>query len=128
MDEFQQVAEDLVNLEVRAKNIVLQMAKTLCIDLIVDVECKPKPLASPIDLQMLAERIVAAIEQVADRLPNLAGRPMTVEQVAEFASVSTKTIYRWVNTGKLKPKADGARPLLFERSEVEKALSNRLRT
>lgn len=128
MDEFQQVAEDLVNLEVRAKNIVFQMAKTLCIDLNVDVECNPKPLASPVDLQMLAERIVAAIEQVADRLPNLAGPPMTVEQVAEFASVSEKTIYRWVNMGRLKPKADGARPLLFERSEVEKALSSRLRT
>ncbi len=76
----------------------------------------------------LSERIVAAIEQVADRLPNLAGPPMTVEQVAEFASVSAKTIYRWVNMGRLKPKADGARPLLFERSEVEKALSSRLRT
>jgi excisionase family DNA binding protein len=78
--------------------------------------------------KLLSERIVAAIEQVADRLPNLAGPPMTVEQVAEFASVSEKTIYRWVNQGRLKPKADGARPLLFERSEIEKALSSRLRT
>jgi len=75
----------------------------------------------------LTQRIVVAIEQVADRLPNLAGPPMTVEQVAEFGSVSAKTIYRWVNQGRLKPKADGARPLLFERSEVEKSLSSRPR-
>lgn len=70
-----------------------------------------------------AERIAGALEEVANRLPNLAGPPMTVDQVAKFASVSEKTIYRWVGTGKLKPKADGARPLLFERSEVDKALS-----
>lgn len=181
MDEFQQVAEDLANLEFQAKDIVLQMAKNLCIDVITAEECKSRQLVSPAYLRMLwgitqadyeellaeglpvvrfasgvirhpevavdeffrmqftqarsnrsqeplSERIVAAIEQVADRLPNLAGPPMTVEQVAEFASVSEKTVYRWVGQGKLKPKADGARPLLFERSEIEKALSSRLRT
>lgn len=181
MDDFQQVAEELVNLEFQAKDIVLQMAKNLCIDVITAEECKPRQLVSPAYLRMqwgitqadyeellddglpvvrfasgvirhpevavdeffrmhatqarskraqesLSERIVAAIEQVADRLPNLAGPPMTVEQVAGFASVSEKTVYRWVGKGKLKPKADGARPLLFERSEVEKALSSRLRT
>lgn len=177
MNELQQIAEDLVNLECQAKAIVLQMASTLCVDL----SAVTKLLVTPIEIQRrwgitqadydelladgfpvirfasgvirhpevavdeffraqvtqaisnraqepLSERIVAAIEQVADRLPNLAGPPMTVEQVAEFASVSAKTIYRWVNMGRLKPKADGARPLLFERSEVEKALSSRLRT
>jgi excisionase family DNA binding protein len=71
----------------------------------------------------IAERMVTAIELVAARLPNLAGPPMTVEQVAEFSSVSCKTVYRWVSQGRLKPKADGARPLLFERTEVEKTLS-----
>jgi len=70
------------------------------------------------------ERVVTAIEQVAARLPNLAGPPMTVEQVAQFASVSVKTIYRWVSLGRLKPKSDGSRPLLFERAEVEKTLSH----
>ena len=74
-------------------------------------------------LESLTERMIFAVEQVAARLPNLAGPPMTVDQVAKFASVSEKTIYRWVATCKLKPKADGARPLLFERSEVDKALS-----
>ena len=181
MDELRQVNEVLANLELQAKDIIRQMAKTLCVDLVVEEECEPRQLVSPTDLQRrwmitaaeydellaeglpmiqfasgvirhpevavdeffrtqvtqarsnrsqepLSERIVAAIEQVADRLPNLAGPPMTVEQVAEFASVSEKTVYRWVGQGKLKPKADGARPLLFERSEVEKALSSRLRT
>jgi len=177
MDEFQQIAEDLANLECQAKEIVFQMAHTLCVDLTVALDCIPNQLIKPADLRVrlginqadyeellldglpvirfvsgvirhseaavdeffrqhavqktsdysneqLTERVVMALEQVAARLPNLAGAPMTVEQVAEFASVSVKSIYRWVNRGKLKPKADGARPLLFERSEVEKALSS----
>lgn len=71
----------------------------------------------------LTERVVDAIEKVAERLPNLAGPPMTVEQVAQFASISTKSVYRWVGQGRLKPKADHSRPLLFDRNEVEKALT-----
>ena len=74
--------------------------------------------------ESLTERVATAIEQVAARLPNLAGPPMTVEQVAQFSSVSVKTIYRWVSLGRLKPKSDSSRPLLFERAAVEKALSH----
>lgn len=51
MDEFEQVAQELANLELQAKDIVRQMAKNLCVDLTVTEECEPKQLVSPTDLQ-----------------------------------------------------------------------------
>ena len=77
----------------------------------------------------LFDRIAGCLERLADGIDAIAAHsrlsspPMTVEQVAEYARWKNRsTVYRWVREGKLRPLADKARPLLFDQSEVRRAL------
>lgn len=72
------------------------------------------------------ERLAKGLELIA-RQAHLMAPPMTVEDVAEHARVTTKTVYRWNSKGLLKPMADGVRPLLFDRIEVDEFLRKRNR-
>ena len=77
----------------------------------------------------LFDRIAGCLERLADGIDAIAAHsrlsspPMTVEQVADYACWRNRsTVYRWVREGKLRPLADKARPLLFDQSEVRRAL------
>jgi excisionase family DNA binding protein len=68
-------------------------------------------------------RAATSLEAIAPTMT----RPLTVEQVAELAGVTVKTVYRWTQEGLLKPLADGVRPLLFDPAEVNDFLRRRRR-
>ncbi len=53
-----------------------------------------------------------------------ADRYMTVKELTELFHVTTKTIYRWRDAGKITPAAKVGRLLLFDRQEVEALIRN----
>jgi hypothetical protein len=67
------------------------------------------------------ERVATSMETIANHA-HLLSPPMTVEQVAEYAHVKPKTIYDWKAKGWITPLADNAKPLLFDRDEVRRAV------
>lgn len=68
-----------------------------------------------------SERVAVSVETIAAHA-HLLSPPMTVEQVAAYAHIKPKTVYDWKSKGWIRPLADNAKPLLFDRDEVRRAV------
>ena len=64
-----------------------------------------------------------ASEQLLERMKEESGRYMTTEEVMALYHVTSRTVYRWRDAGRIHSVRAGRR-LLFERVEVEALASD----